>query len=144
MCNAAMFLPGPNHSQIDYFWPRPQPMKKNQLFVTGRISEREVTVFARELANEDFSISKYASAAAISGIQDIVNLIFRDFSAVGFLRDFAMGKILEFWLSKLSGLIGRLREKAKVVHGLPALMEYHKQDGSIIFLELSCRGRQVS
>jgi hypothetical protein len=87
------------------------------------------------MANESFSISKYASAAAISGIHDIVNLIFDDFSAVGFLRDFAIGKILEFWLSKLSRVIVRLREKGKVVNGLTVLMEYHKQDGSIIFLK---------
>jgi len=34
-----------------------------------------------------------------------------------------------------SRVIVRLRERGKLVHGLTVLMEYHKQDGSILFLK---------
>jgi hypothetical protein len=71
-------------------------MEKSILFISGRISEIEVNALNREFQNDEYDILKYeAKAAAISGIHDIVSLVFQDFRLLSFVRDYMLVKILE-------------------------------------------------
>lgn len=63
-------------------------MKNNlRLLIAGRISELEVAQINQEFLNEEFDIVKYQQlSASISGIHDIVQLIFEDFNPLSFTR----------------------------------------------------------
>jgi hypothetical protein len=115
-------------------------MEKNKLLISGRISEREARVLNIEFQNPDFDIVKYsAQGAAISGIHDIVHLIFDDLSPLSFARDYVIGKVLDITYSTIKKVAVRLRAKNKVVSSLSILHEYQKQDGSLVFVKFTAK-----
>lgn len=110
---------------------------EQRLLISGRISEGEISALNREFSTEDFYIQKYTGAAAISGIHDIVSLIFDDFHPLGFARDYLIGKFIDISYSKVKAIVIRLREKRKIVSNISILKEYHKRDGTVVYLNFS-------
>jgi hypothetical protein len=114
--------------------------KKSKLFISGRISDLEVARINQEFQNEEFDITKYSqSGASISGIHDILRLIFEDFNPISFTRDILLGKFVEFSYSKLLKVITDLRRREKVITEIAIQREYHKSDGSVVFINFHAR-----
>jgi hypothetical protein len=110
-------------------------MEKSILFISGRISEKEVKALNREFQNDEYDILKYeAKGAAISGIFDIVSLIFQDFRLLTFARDYMLGKLLDRIWNGLIPIVNRLKNRQKVVNSVSILVEYQKQDGTILYI----------
>lgn len=113
---------------------------KSKLLISGKISHEEAKMLAHEFTYSEFEIRKYATkGATISGIHDIVNLIFQDFNSISFLRDYLLGKLIEGIYNSMIGVISRLNQIGKVVNEVTILIDYHKQNGFPVFINISTK-----
>ena len=110
-------------------------MEKSILFISGRISDMEVKALNREFQNVEYDILKYETkGAAISGIYDIVSLIFQGFGLLTFGRDYMLGKALDKIWSGVAPIVNRLTNRQKVVTSLSISVQYQKKDETILYI----------
>ena len=83
-----------------------------QVLLNGKFTDEERQEFASLFIDDGFEAGEYIT----KGIDptEVVRIIFHDFNAVSFIRDFLLGKVLEATIAKTWGWVHTKKPEAEI------------------------------
>jgi len=110
--------------------------KAYEVLIQGDITQNEIDELVLELDNDDLVIDKLLTKSQTP--QDFLNLVFNDFNAISFTRDFVLGGLLTASWKIISSVVEKLRKKNKAIKNVCYEIEIkieNEQSKFLIFVE---------
>lgn len=108
---------------------------KNKILIQGKISDTDIENLIAEFENQNFEIAKYGALA--HGEQDLLKLLFSDFSLISFTRDFVLSSLLTIFWSDLIKVFQSLQKRNKKVSNISIDINVKNSKGNTLFLKFS-------
>jgi hypothetical protein len=121
------------------------PGQSNQLIlIQGDISDAELKYLNSIYVGDDIRVAKYETkGAAIGGIEHGLQVIFQDFSIVGFIRDYIIAatidKVLKSILQGLRKMLSYFKTKGKTVKKVITIIIKIQCEQEVVSLHFSIK-----
>lgn len=116
-----------------------------EIGITGKVSPTEIKELSELYGSENIKITKLETKAApgIYGIEEIIDIIFRDYSIIDFTRDFILANLINYGWKKVKKVINYFNNKAfKKVHQIS--FDYIVTiDNRKVSLDVVCRPEEI-
>ncbi len=100
---------------------------KYEILIKGNISENELTQLQTELSSNDFVIDRIFTKSKT--VQELLELIFQDFSVISFTRDLVLSGLLSLGWNSMKKVKTALEKKNKQVETFACQFEISNSHG---------------
>ena len=108
-----------------------------EVLISGNITELEIKELQNELYSENIKLEKHLVKSQT--IQDLIQLVFQDFSLISFTRDFVISGILSTSWCAVNKVVKSLEKKNKKIGNVGLEFEVSTKNGKPVIIKFNSK-----